>query len=282
MVILSISDSMFKVWLLFPPKPLLTELLQGVLMITIGGRAHTIEEIKKVGRLNSPFAEISLDDPERIKTELVELGELKTEFGMYYLAHYPNEGNPNDLKNLRQNFLPKIKQLISLSADLDIRKGTMHFWMDKRWAEASVIAAKIEMLAELVDYAKSCQLVLCLENLSARHDSFSTFFEAIPDLRMTMDIGHGELLSKENTAYGFMENVFSKIAHVHVHDNRGGNSVKDDLHLSLGDGIVDYPRILSILKDKGYQSTITMEVKPEDMPHTRKEVEAYICTGDDR
>ncbi len=248
-------------------------------MITIGRRAHTIEEIKKVGRLGSPFSEINLDDPGIVKKQLDELWDLKREFGMFYLAHYPNEGNPNDLENLRENFLPKLKQLIALSAELDIRKGTMHFWMDKRWAEPSVIAAKTEMLAELVDYAKSYQLVLCLENLSARHDSFSTFFEAIPDLRMTMDIGHGELLSKENTAYGFMDHVFSKIAHVHVHDNRGGNSVKDDLHLPLGDGIVDYPRILTILNEKGYQSTITMEVKPEDMPRTQKEVEMYLKTG---
>jgi len=248
-------------------------------MIMIGGRAHTIEEIKKVGRLGSPFAEINLDDPNKVKKDLDELWDLKRELGMYYLAHYPNEGNPNDLVNLRENFLPKIKQLIALSAELDIHKGTMHFWMDKRWAEASVIAAKTEMLAELVEYAKGYQLILCLENLSACHESFSTFFEAIPDLRMTMDIGHGELLSEENTAYGFMDYVFPKIAHVHVHDNRGGNSVEDDLHLPLGDGIVDYPKILTILGEKGYQSTITMEVKPEDMPRTQKEVEAYINTG---
>lgn len=244
--------------------------------MTVGGRAHTIAEIKKVGKLGYPFAEINIDDPVRVKEDIAVLRELKASYDMYFLAHYPNEGNPNDLKNLRENFLPKIKQLIAYSADLDIHKGTMHFWMDKRWADTSVIAAKIEMLAELVDFAETCELVLCLENLSAQHDSFSTFFEAIPNLRMTMDIGHGELLSKENTAFGFMENVFSKIAHVHVHDNLGGNSVKDDLHLALGDGIVDYPRILALLKEKGYQSTITMEVKPADMPRSLKVLKAYI------
>ncbi|MFH2129696.1 MAG: sugar phosphate isomerase/epimerase family protein [bacterium] len=245
-------------------------------MMTVGGRAHTIAEIKKVGKLGYPFAEINIDDPVRVKEDIAVLRELKASYDMYFLAHYPSEGNPNDLKNLRENFLPKIKQLIAYSADLDIHKGTMHFWMDKRWADTSVIAAKIEMLAELVDFAETCELVLCLENLSAQHDSFSTFFEAIPNLRMTMDIGHGELLSKENTAFGFMENVFSKIAHVHVHDNLGGNSVKDDLHLALGDGIVDYPRILALLKKKGYQSTITMEVKPGDMPRSLKVLKAYI------
>ncbi|NQU65989.1 MAG: sugar phosphate isomerase/epimerase, partial [SAR324 cluster bacterium] len=63
---------------------------------------------------------------------------------------------------------------------------------------------------------------------------------------------------------------------VHVHDNLGGSSVKDDLHLALGDGIVDYPGILSTLKEKGYQSTITLEVKPEDMPRSLNEVKVYI------
>jgi len=245
-------------------------------MVTIGGRAHTIEEIHKVGKLGYPFAEINIDNPESIEADLDVLRGLKEEYGLYYLAHYPNEGNPNDLKNLRENFLPKVKRLIELSAELEIRKGTMHFWMDKRWADADVIAAKLEMLTELVEHAKSHQLLLCLENLTARHDSFSNYFAAVPDLRMTMDIGHGQLLTKGNTAFGFMEHVFPKIAHVHVHDNMGGTGVKDDLHLPLGEGKVDYPQILTILKEKGYDSTITMEVKPEDMSRTCKEVKAYI------
>jgi len=91
-----------------------------------------------------------------------------------------------------------------------------------------------------------------------------------------MDIGHGELLSSENTSFGFMEHLFPKIEHIHVHDNYGGTSVKDDLHLPLGEGIVDYPKILGILKEKGYNSTITLEVQPPDMTRSRDEVERYI------
>lgn len=33
--------------------------------------------------------------------------------------------------------------------------------------------------------------------LTVQHDSFSDCFKHIPDLRMTLDIGHGELLSQE-------------------------------------------------------------------------------------
>ncbi len=245
-------------------------------MAIIGGRAHNIKEIHKVGNLGYPYAEINIDDPEKIERQLEELLELKKKYGIYYLAHYPNEGNPADVKNLQESFIPKMKKLMDFSPVLGIGKGTMHFWMDKRWASSEVVSAKIEMLSELVDHASENELVLCLENLTARHESFSAIFQVVPDLMMTMDIGHAELLSKENTCFGFMEHVFDRIAHVHVHDNLGGTSVKDDLHLPLGKGKVDYPKILSILNEKGYTSTITMEVKPFDMPKTKAEVERYI------
>ncbi len=245
-------------------------------MVTIGGRAHSLEEIRQVGKLGYPFAEINLDDPHTIGSDLDRLLEIKEQYKLYYLAHYPNEGNPSDLKNLKEVFVPKVKKLIDFSRKLGIRKGTIHFWMDKRWAKQEIIDEKIKMLAELVNHAAENGVVLCLENLTARQESFSYYFEKIPELRMTMDIGHGQLLSKENTSFGFMEHVFDKIEHLHVHDNLGGTTVEDDLHLPLGEGIVDYPKIFTILNNKGYDSTITMEVKPAAMAKTRMAIVQYI------
>ncbi len=245
-------------------------------MVTIGGRAHNIDEINQVGKLGYPFVEINIDIPEKIESIIPELLQLKERYGFYYLAHYPNEGNPADLDNLKQNFVPRIKKLIEFSTRLGIKKGTMHFWMDKRWASEEVISEKIKMLAELAEHAGKHHMILCLENLTARQDSFRRYFDAVPELRMTMDIGHGQLLSKENTSFGFMEHLFEKIEHVHVHDNLGGTGVQDDLHLPLGDGIVDYPKIFTILNNKKYNSTITMEVKPADMARTQKAIQQFL------
>lgn len=245
-------------------------------MATIGGRAHTLEEIKQVGELGYPFAEINIDDPDAIEAQMDQLLELKQRYKLFYLAHYPNEGNPSDLKTLRSVFVPKLKRLMAFSPRLGINKGTLHFWMDKRWASQALIDAKIDMLAELVEQARQMNMILCLENLTSRQESFQDYFRQIPDLRMTMDIGHGQLLSRENTSFGFMEHVFDKIEHLHVHDNLGGTTVHDDLHLPLGDGVVDYPRIFTILKQKGYRSTITMEVKPEAMAQTYQAIVSYI------
>ncbi|MEA3221711.1 MAG: sugar phosphate isomerase/epimerase family protein [Thermodesulfobacteriota bacterium] len=245
-------------------------------MPIIGGRAHTIEQLHEIGNLGYPFAELSLYEPEEVKEQIEDILRLKKAYNIELMAHYPNEGNPFDATILKKRFIPKMKTLFDLSEEIGITKSTFHFWIDKRWAKEELISAKIELVSEMVDHAKSRGITLCIENLSERHDSFARAFDAVPGLRMTLDIGHGQLLSSENTSFGFINNSFKRIAHVHVHDNQGGTSVKDDLHLPLGEGKVNYPDIFTLLKEKGYNSTITMEVSPVDMPRTKAEIERYI------
>ena len=247
------------------------------MMITIGGRAHTMLEVQEVARLGYPFIEMSLDNPEVVSAQTSELLEIKKNWGITYLAHYPNEDNPFDVEILRERFLPRIKTLIDLSGPIGISKATMHFWIDKRWAPEGLVPKKLELLSEIVAYAAQRDIVICIENLSERHDSFQQAFEIIPDLRMTLDIGHAQLLARQNTSFRFITHCMDRIAHVHVHDNHGGTSVRDDLHLALGDGIVDYKAILSTLVSEGYDSTITMEVKPADMARTMEALQSCIC-----
>ncbi len=245
-------------------------------MAIIGGRAHSLQHVHKVGRLGYPFAEISLYDPDEMARSADDYLRLKGEYGIYYLAHYPNEGNPFDAKVLEQEFVPKMKKLIEVTRTLEITKGTVHFWVDRRWAEPSLLSAKMALLSELVADATEKGITLCIENLTEQYESFAAAFDSIPDLRMTLDIGHGELLSRENTSFNFIRYLFDRIEHVHVHDNHGGKTVKDDLHLPLGEGKVDYPRIFSMLSEKGYRNTVTMELKPEEMSGTKEKIEAYL------
>lgn len=245
-------------------------------MILIGGRAHNLEEIITVSKFGYPTLEISLDDPVIVSGWIPQLLAIKDGYGTSFLAHYPNEDNPFDLEILRDKFLPRIKTLIEISKQLDINKATLHFWMDKRWAQADLIRGKLELLSHIVNYGTDFGIIVCIENLTERPDSFAPAFDAIPNLRMTLDIGHAQLLAKQNTSFGFIENCFPRIAHMHVHDNRGGTSVKDDLHLALGEGSVDYKAIIKSLINKGYDSTITMEVKPKDMFGTKQTLEDCI------
>ncbi|MGA3279631.1 MAG: sugar phosphate isomerase/epimerase [Smithella sp.] len=245
-------------------------------MITIGGRAHNIEEINAVSKYGYPTLEISLDDPAIVSGWIPQLLEIKNTYGTSFLAHYPNEDNPVDVKILRDKFLPRIKALMEVSRRLDINKATIHFWLDKRRAPEDIILGKIELLSRIVDYGADFGITVCIENLTERSDSFAPVFEVISGLRMTLDIGHAQLLARQNTSFGFIEDCFPKIAHMHVHDNNGGTSVKDDLHLALGEGSVDYKAIIKALIIKGYDSTITMEVKPKDIVKTKQTLEDCI------
>lgn len=245
-------------------------------MITIGGRAHSLEEILTVSQLGYPFMEISLNDPDVVSAWIPRLMKIRETAGCRYLAHYPNEDHPLNPDILRERFLPRVRKLMDLSQRLDITKATLHFWMDRRWLPMEILPQKLEILSQIVKYGDARGITICLENLSERADSFAPAFEAIDNLKMTLDIGHAQLLSRQNTSWGFLEKYFPRIAHVHAHDNRGGKNVDDDLHLALGEGIVDYRAIIKSLWARGYDGTITMEVKPQDMPRTKQLLEECL------
>jgi len=134
-------------------------------MAVVGGRAHSIAAVHAVGRLGYPFAEISLKSPEEVESQLDELLRLKSEYGLFYLAHFPNEDNPFDPQVLKDTFLPRMYRLLDLAEALGIPKGTIHFWIDRRWAPPDLIPRKIELLADMTVYAKARGVVLCIENL---------------------------------------------------------------------------------------------------------------------
>ncbi|MDI6741204.1 MAG: sugar phosphate isomerase/epimerase [Smithella sp.] len=235
-----------------------------------------MEETLEVSKLGFPFIEISLDDPETVSLWIPQLLEIKNTCGIFFLAHFPNEDNPFDVEILRTKFLPRIKTLMNLSRQLDIQKATLHFWMDKRWASADLIRGKLQILSRIVEYGSDCGITICIENLSERADSFAPAFDAIPDLRMTLDIGHAQLLASRNTSFRFIEEYFSRIAHIHAHDNNGGVTVKDDLHLPLGQGSVNYRAIMKSLLEKGYESTISLEVRTQDMLKSKQTLKDCI------
>ena len=240
----------------------------------ICGRAHNSEEAELVGMEGFPFVEISiLNRNNFIKKDLYALRKIADTYGLKYLAHGPEEGNAWAPDVLYNKFLPDIKSLLDCARELSIKFFTIHFWIDSRFIDSKTIKKKIGILKEMSGYAADRGIKLCIENLSERFSDFSIAFDLIDSLGMTLDIGHGELLTKKNRSYEFGSNCLERICHIHIHDNRGGNSPEDDLHLPLGDGTIDFFSVLTNLKKKGFDKTIALEVKPEHMIKGKKIIE---------
>ena len=244
----------------------------------IGGRAHRLDEINYVGEARLDFAEINLPDDPHAFQEIPALLKLKKRYNLFFLVHGPEEGNPFDCKELRTRLLPQIKILIDFACELDAKLVTVHFWMDRRFIEKPVLMDKLILLEEMMNLAAKKGIMLCLENLSERPDDFEPALHQFPQLGLTLDIGHGELLTSKNTMYSFSEMYPERIHHVHIHDNYGGDTPDDDLHLPLGKGTIALEPVLHALCNTGYNKTITLEVSPEFLAQGKEKLVTMLNT----
>lgn len=244
--------------------------------IVLGGTANSPEDVKKIHALGFEFAELPIKDPEKFSGAVAGYQGLKKTLGMSYLCHGPLEGDPNDPFSLENVYLPKIIAILPFMKRLEMPLLTIHLWLDPRFVRKDIIALKISMLGRVLEKTAQNGITLCIENLSECAADLVAPFAAFPELFMTLDLGHAQLLSERNTSFGFIKQFPGRIKHIHIHDNRGGRSQKDDLHLPPGEGIIDFDTILEELNKSGYRGTMTFELRPSEIETDFNRLEGLI------
>jgi sugar phosphate isomerase/epimerase len=233
--------------------------------IDLGGTARSPEDVASLFDLGLAFAEIPIANPSKFLS-LVPLYEaLQKKFGLYYLCHGPKEGDPSDVEALNGVYLPKVLALFPIMQSLTMRLLTVHLWLDRRYVRKNALDSKLDILKKMVEKAAEYAVTVCIENLSEEAADLEPAFHEIPSLMMTLDLGHGELLCEENRSLGFIEKFPERIKHVHLHDNRGGHTPTDDLHLPPGEGVVDFMGLFEGLHRIHYARTVTLELKPHEI-----------------
>jgi sugar phosphate isomerase/epimerase len=245
--------------------------------VKFGGRAHSLSDIEFIAEAGFDFAEIDLEAPEKVAHDLSDLMELRGKYDIFYLAHGPSEGNPLDIEAIEKTLEPRIRALIRLAGRLDIPLYTQHLWLEPRSMDQAVIQRKIEVLDTLSDYAAQQGLFFCLENLSEHAPHLRPAFARAPCLSLTLDIGHGQILSQSNTSFALIDEFADRIKHIHAHDNLGGNTPADDLHLPIGEGVVDFRAIFHALIKAHYNATVTLEIPLEHLKEGRRRIEGILA-----
>ena len=233
--------------------------------IALGGTARGPEDVAMLYDLGLDFAEVSLKDMSNFAKSISDFIELRSKTNLFYLCHGPNEGDPNDTIYLREHYLPCMLEILDIMPVLNMSLLTLHLWVDHRFVKAHVIDLKIDLLREIIDKARERNITICLENLSENWEDLDRIFKQLSQLCLTLDVGHAQLLRPKTTAFDLITAYPHRIKHLHLHDNMGGNSVDDDLHLPVGEGKVDFLGILGALKEAGYTGTATLELKPEEI-----------------
>ena len=233
--------------------------------IALGGTARNPEDVAALHDLGLEFAEIPVGDLNEFKKNINKFLKVKERTHLYYLCHGPREGDPNNISSLERDYFPHVLDILDMMPALSMSLLTLHLWMDRRYVKAPVIDFKIGLLRTIIHKAKEKGIIICLENLSEDWQDLRRPSHELPHLNLTLDVGHGQLLRKENTTFGIIRTYPDRIKHVHLHDNLGGNRPEEDLHLPPGRGIVDFKNIFAALGTVGYEKTVTLELKPQEI-----------------
>lgn len=240
-------------------------------MMQLCARAHSLDDIETILDQGFKVLEISLPcqggpEEEQAWAELAQARSLDL------IGHGPNEGDPRDLTLLANECLPKFRQALEAAGRLGATLLTIHFNVDTRWLPVETVQGKIDLLAKVVDWGAELGVRVNLENLSETSTDLEKALLKVPDLGLTLDVGHAMLTHKTSTAPEIIRQLFDRISHLHLHDNHGGKNVKDDLHLIPGDGKVAFSELFGMLKKRGYNSTATLELAPHEMALAQKRV----------
>lgn len=142
------------------------------------------------------------------------------------------------------------------------KSGISTFYPGQEWTQ------NLQSIRELHETAEKLELHIAMENLPEKYNflmktpqDFQQFYEetALTDIGIVLDTGHANL---EGQIQPFLQQMPSKITHVHVSDNHGEN----DEHLGLGDGKINWKLFAETLKATGFQGTVITEsiFKPQE------------------
>ncbi|HEU5077694.1 MAG TPA: sugar phosphate isomerase/epimerase [Opitutaceae bacterium] len=240
----------------------------------IGAMNHPAEplerEIAWMADLKLDFVDLTLEppaaatwrvDPKAVRRLLDDHGLDVIGHTAYYLPI------ASSFESLRRAAVDELKRAADHFAAIGARWMNVHPdghapFIDDR----SVVQRNIDSLRELAAYGKSVGIGVMLENVPGRFNSVAQLepiFFGVPEAGLHLDIGHSNLSVPYNTAGELISRFATRLAHVHLHDNRGGSA---DLHLALGMGNLNVPLHLRDLRAAGYDGTITLEVFSRD-PH---------------
>jgi sugar phosphate isomerase/epimerase len=124
-------------------------------------------------------------------------------------------------------------------------------------------AIGIERFGKMIRYAEECGVKLGFENIEGEPflEAIMTEFHNSPALGFCLDTGHEQCYNRGKdmlALYG------DKLCHTHFNDNLGslGKDITwlDDLHYTMGDGIVDWKNVMTRIRKTGYSGIIMCEL----------------------
>ncbi len=220
--------------------------------------------------LTKAHSSVESFDEKRIE----ELKEKTTKNNIQLSFHLPYETNiaDNIYYKSRAN-IAYVCKAINLAGKLDAQNITSHmgffFWFPvEKWQREKSLKRFVQNMTEILEKCNQCNVNIALENVAplphgSEHlllgDSINDLDYIFTELKsesikFCLDTGHA------NTAEGvneYLDRFVDKLAIIHYHDNNG----KDDSHLPVGEGNINWKEFGEKLKEINFQGPLISECR---------------------
>ncbi len=233
-----------------------------------------LKEIHRIAEDNFDFVDLTLEPPAAWLPDGKEVGRLISDLGLSAVGHtayYLPIAAPFD--ELRKTTRDLFRRCLDTFSDAGVELVNVHpdIRLPLHHAE-QVRARNAAAIGDLSADAAQRGIRLMVENIDRMFtdpDDFASIFEAAPNAGFHLDIGHANLRlgpRQPIRTAALLEAHAQRLDHVHVSDNRGGEL---DLHLPLGAGTIDWKTSIRMLKEAGYDGTVTLEVFSRERDYLR-------------
>jgi sugar phosphate isomerase/epimerase len=239
----------------------------------IGTFARDNEQIEWALQHEPDFIDLRMDLNYRIAFEKAK--ESLNDAGVSCTLHLPSDPEWKPM-NLASGIVP----YIDLGAEINAELVSFHSTLSTLFYRDEDIDTFLEALPLASMAAKNSNVVIGVETLGLYYTELTLLFDEHPEMKMALDIGHGQIMATRNRALGHIESFLDHIEMVIVHDNNGQEMIHDilkarekrevsieetrelarryDTHLPIGEGSIDFETIFRELKERGYDGKFLM------------------------
>lgn len=220
------------------------------------------------------------------------VADLQQELGFTCTAHLPFLWvDPASLNEpIRLASTQCLRRAVSLTQPIEVRTYVLHLL---GLATTQIImllqntAQRQGVLGGILGQARrslveACELVdpadLCVENLEA--PPFDAILPLVEQFGVSICLDAGHLAWQGDSATEFLARHGERVREVHLHDAASGPPgsgfrVRD--HLALGQGNIDYHRLLRMLEDAGFEGAVILENNTrEDLEESLKQIGPFL------
>lgn len=238
-----------------------------------------LQEIEALGPLGFDYLEITMDAPHAHHTVLLAqkaaIEKTLQRFHLALVCHLPTFVSTADLTDrLREASIEEMRLSLQAAAELHPLKVVLHpsfiHGLGAMMPEIAQQYARTAM-ARLLHEAERLKLKVCVENMFpralslVRPEEFDALFASHPAAKLTLDTGHAHIGGGTQRILAFIERFAGRLGHIHASDNFG----REDEHLPIGVGTIDFPKVVQALQRADYDDTITLEVFSRDRDYLR-------------